>query len=92
MGSRHHLAIKVIHEETQDIASLASYLLFAVNECNNLKQQIETDPAVLLLASQLALVTGTDTPVRMRYQEMYDVCVREMSNDLATVQTPTNLN
>ena len=92
MSIRHHLAVSVIQNREQDLSVLLSYMQAAVNECSLMNLMPHRDSAVLLLASQVAYVTGTDTPVRMKYTEHYSTCAEEMVNDLTAVQTSTNVN
>lgn len=92
MSIRHHLALSAIRNQEQDIVALVSYMQAALNECALTKVTPRFDPAILLLASQLAMATNTDHPEKMKYRDMFDACLEETMNDYAAVQTPTNIN
>lgn len=92
MSIRHHLAVTAIKTHEQDLSVLLSFMQAAVSECSLMNLMPHRDAAVLLLASQVAYITGTDTPVRMKYTEHYNLCAEEMVNDLTAVQTSTNVN
>jgi hypothetical protein len=92
MSIRHHLAITAIRNQEQDIVALVSYMQASLNECAFANVTPRYDPAILLLASQLAMVTNTDHPEKMKYREHFDACLEEITNDLTAIQTPTNIN
>ena len=93
MTARYYLAITAIHSSEHNVDTLTTYLRFAIEECKILKANIQNDPAVSLLVSQLAFVTNTeDTPLNLRHKSLLDLCYRETANDAAFVQSPTNIN
>ena len=92
MSIRHHLAISAIQNHEQDLSVLLSYMQAAVSECSLMMLTPHRDAAVLLLASQVAYITGTDTPVRLKYTDHYAVCAEEMFNDITAIRSPTNIN
>lgn len=92
MSARHHIALAAIRTQESDVKRLVHYMSIAVSECEILSKKYATDSAVLLLASQLALVTNTDNPLKMKYRVLVDKCLEETNNDLAAIQSPENLN
>lgn len=92
MSLRHHLAVSALDTQEQDIKVLLSLLQAAVSECRLFGVTERKDSAVLLLAGQLAFVTGTDSSVQVKYQDHYTVCMTEVQDDLATIQSSKNLN
>lgn len=92
MSIRHHLAVSAVQNHEQDLSVLLHYMQAAVSECSLMNLMPHRDSAVLLLAHQVAYITGTDTPVKMKYTDHYAICAEEMVNDLAAIQTPTNIN
>jgi len=92
MSIRHHLAVTAIRNQEQDIVELVSYMQASLNECAFTNVTPRYDPAILLLASQLALATNTDHPEKMKYRDMLEACYEVITNDLAIIQTSTNVN
>lgn len=81
-----------IKSQEQDVNAIVCYIQAALNECGLSNVTPRYDSAFLLLASQLALATGTDHPAKMDYRKHLDVCAEEIMNDITALQTPTNIN
>lgn len=92
MSIRHHLAVAAIRNSEQDLSVLLTYLQAAVADCNLMNLMPHRDAAVLLLASQVAYVTGTDNPINIKYSDHYALCSEEMANDATALQSSTNIN
>lgn len=92
MSIRHYLAVSAIQNSEQDLSVLLTYLQAAVADCNLMNLTAVRDPAVLLLASQVAYVTGTDNPIKIKYSDHYALCSEEMANDFTAIQSSANIN
>lgn len=92
MGTRHELAMSIVQTGEQDLSKLVSVMRFALDECQHMNKPIHKDAAVILLAWQMAMVTGTDHPEKMNYREHLDACVEEIMNDNAAFCSPAGFN
>lgn len=92
MSIRHYLAVTAIRTHEQDLSVLLSFMQAAVSECSLMNLMPNRDAAVLLLASQVAYVTGTDNPINIKYSDHYALCSEEMANDATALQSSANIN
>lgn len=92
MSARHHIALAAVRSHESDVKRLLHYMSVAINECEILNTKYDTDYAVLLLATQLAMATHTDSTLKLKYRILVDKCLEETNNDFAAVQSPNNIN
>jgi hypothetical protein len=92
MSARHYLAVSALDSQETDVDKIVSFLQIASKDCEIHNKKPHKDPAFILLASQLAFLTNTDTYNSTTYQRYYKICKQEVFNDVAAVQSPEALN
>ena len=72
MSQRWRWAIEAT--QTNDLVALAKFLTGAAHEAHSESSMPHMDPAVRMIAYQIALVGNGDMPFHKLYKKMYDYC------------------
>lgn len=92
MSARHYLALSAIENNVNDVAEIVGFLATSVSDCKLTNAAPEKDPAILLLASQLAFATNTDTITSSKYTRMVNACKSEVEKDVSAIRASENVH
>lgn len=92
MSARHYIALSAVKDNSTDLKELVAFLHTAISDCELNSVDETRDPAVLLLAAQLAFVTNTDVLSSAKYNRMISACKREVEKDVTAIRASENVH